>query len=485
MFSKNYLYPFFFGLVGIFAFAPFSIKPLIFVSYFYLINSLITTKKNFSQILSWGIGHWSFGMSWIIVSIYYYGETNIATSLIIYILLILLLTLVFTLPLLIINKILKWLNNSRKVYDVVFVSIALLISEWSRYYFLSGVPWLIPGNIFLDTYIQNSYPIFGVFFGSLIIYLFTSSFVFYNKNTQTLIVLILLSALTIFPENKINEDDNYDYQISIVQPASDPFLKYEENYFRLIENNIIELLSKVPKNTDLIILPEAELPYAINSVKFDLFLDKLSKSNELIMGVWLFDKNKLYNAIYNLDNKNLYKKQHLVPFGEYIPFLPKLRGLIQFFELPMSNVSHGGINQEKFSILDNIEVATPICFDIAFAKTVRKINKSSKIMINISNDTWFGNSIGPHQHLSITRIRALENNRWVIRATNDGISGIIDNKGTIVDILDKGKKGLLNGNVNLIDHQSIYNKFGYMIVGVISFIFILILFIMRICKNLY
>lgn len=203
------------------------------------------------------------------------------------------------------------------------------------------------------------------------------------------------------------------------------------------------------------------------------------------MGVWLFDKNKLYNAIYNLDNKNLYKKQHLVPFGEYIPFLPKLRGLIQFFELPMSNVSHGGINQEKFSILDNIEVATPICFDIAFAKTVRKINKSSKIMINISNDTWFGDSIGPHQHLSITRIRALENNRWVIRATNDGISGIIDNKGTIVDILDKGKKGLLNGNVNLVDHQSIYNKFGYMIVGVVSFIFILILFIMRICKNLY
>ena len=154
-----------------------------------------------------------------------------------------LLTLVFTLPLLIINKILKWLNNSRKVYDVVFVSIAFLISEWSRYYLLNGVPWLIPGNIFLDTYIQNSYPIFGVFFGSLIIYLFTSSFVFYNKNTQTLIVLILLSALTIFPENKINEDDNYDYQISIVQPASDPFLKYEENYFRLIENNIIELLS--------------------------------------------------------------------------------------------------------------------------------------------------------------------------------------------------------------------------------------------------
>ena len=485
MFFKNYLYPFFFGLVGIFAFAPFSIKPLIFVSYFYLINSLITTKKNFSQILSWGIGHWSFGMSWIIVSIYYYGETTIATSLIIYILLILLLTLVFTLPLLIINKILKWLNNSRKIYDVVFVTIAFLISEWSRYYFLNGVPWLIPGNIFLDTYIQNSYPIFGVFFGSLIIYLFTSSFVFYNKNTQTLIVLILLSALTIFPENKINEDDNYDYQVSIVQPASDPFLKYEENYFRLIENNIIELLSKVPKNTDLIILPEAELPYEINSVKFDLFLNKLSKSNELIMGVWLFDKNKLYNAIYNLDNKNLYKKQHLVPFGEYIPFLPKLRGLIQFFELPMSNVSHGGINQEKFSILDNIEVATPICFDIAFAKTVRKINKSSKIMVNISNDTWFGNSIGPHQHLSITRIRALENNRWVIRATNDGISGIIDNKGTIVDILDKGKKGLLNGNVNLIDHQSIYNKFGYMIVGVISFIFILILFIMRICKNVY
>ena len=89
MIIKSVLTPFLFGLVGIFAFAPFSIEFLIFVSYIYLINELISHKKaSFLRILLWGIGHWGFGMSWIIVSVYYYGETTIALSAFIYFLLI-------------------------------------------------------------------------------------------------------------------------------------------------------------------------------------------------------------------------------------------------------------------------------------------------------------------------------------------------------------------------------------------------------------
>ena len=155
------------------------------------------------------------------------------------------------------------------------------------------------------------------------------------------------------------------------------------------------------------------------------------------MGAWNYDENKLYNVIYSSKYTETYKKKHLVPFGEYIPFFERLRGIIKFFDLPMSNVSKGSNNQKNLNILNNVKVSTPICFDIAFSNTIRKMNKSSLLMINISNDTWFGNSIGPYQHLNLARIRSIENNRWTIRSTNDGISAIISNNGTIVNYLEK------------------------------------------------
>ena len=131
----------------------------------------------------------------------------------------------------------------------------------------------------------------------------------------------------------------------------------------------------------------------------------------------------------------------------------------------------------------NIAIASPICFDIAFSNTVRKMNKSSFLMINVSNDTWFGDSIGPYQHLSIARIRSIENNRWTIRATNDGISAIINNKGTIVDKLEKGKSGVLEGEVELINNNTLYNSYGYLFTYYFSFIILLIASFTKIWKK--
>ena len=98
------------------------------------------------------------------------------------------------------------------------------------------------------------------------------------------------------------------------------------------------------------------------------------------------------------------------------------------------------------------------------------MNKESLLIINISNDTWFGNSIGPHHHLEIARIRSIENDKWTIRATNDGYSALISNKGTIVSYLNKGEVGILEGYVNLSEPRSFYNEYGYIFSYVIIFI---------------
>ena len=478
----NFIIPALFGLIGIFAFAPFSIKFLIFISYGYLIHLLISNNNGvFWKVFCWGLGHWGLGMSWIIVSVYYYGETTIAMSSIIYILLVVILTLIFTSPLLILKSALSFTKINNNFFSVLFISSIFTISEFSRYFFLNGVPWLIPGNIFLDTISQNIYPIFGVTAASFFIYFMCALFIVYSNNKISYVsaAILIISLLPFSPADEIKDG----IKVSIVQPASDPFLKYEDNYYLKIEDNLNKLIDTVSKDSELVVLPEAELPYSQNSIRFIDFLKNTEISEKIILGVWKYEDAKLYNAIYSPRYNEAYKKIHLVPFGEYIPFIEGLRGIINFFDLPMSNVSHGSQLQENIRILDNIPISSPICFDIAFPNTVRKMNKSSLLMINVSNDTWFGNSIGPYHHLSIARVRSIENNRYTIRATNDGISAIISNKGTIVTLLDKGKSGILEGNVKLIKNSTFYSRNGHLFFIILSFIIVLIPFLKIIWKK--
>ena len=478
----NFIIPALFGLIGIFAFAPFSIKFLIFISYGYLIHLLISNNNGvFWKVFCWGLGHWGLGMSWIIVSVYYYGETTIAMSSIIYILLVVILTLIFTSPLLILKSALSFTKINNNFFSVLFISSIFTISEFSRYFFLNGVPWLIPGNIFLDTISQNIYPIFGVTAASFFIYFICALFIVYSNNKISYVsaAILIISLLPFSPADEIKDG----IKVSIVQPASDPFLKYEDNYYLKIEDNLNKLIDIVSKDSELVVLPEAELPYSQNSIRFIDFLKNTEISEKIILGVWKYEDAKLYNAIYSPRYNEAYKKIHLVPFGEYIPFIEGLRGIINFFDLPMSNVSHGSQLQENIRILDNIPISSPICFDIAFPNTVRKMNKSSLLMINVSNDTWFGNSIGPYHHLSIARVRSIENNRYTIRATNDGISAIISNKGTIVTLLDKGKSGILEGNVKLIKNSTFYSRNGHLFFIILSFIIVLIPFLKIIWKK--
>ena len=478
----NFIIPALFGLIGIFAFAPFSIKFLIFISYGYLIRLLISNNNGvFWKVFCWGLGHWGLGMSWIIVSVYYYGETTIAMSSIIYILLVVILTLIFTSPLLILKSALSFTKINNNFFSVLFISSIFAISEFSRYFFLNGVPWLIPGNIFLDTISQNIYPIFGVTAASFFIYFICALFIVYSNKKISYVsaAILIISLLPFSPADEIKDG----IKVSIVQPASDPFLKYEDNYYLKIEDNLNKLIDTVSKDSELVVLPEAELPYSQNSIRFIDFLKNTEISEKIILGVWKYDDAKLYNAIYSPRYNESYKKIHLVPFGEYIPFIEGLRGIINFFDLPMSNVSHGSQLQENIRILDNIPISSPICFDIAFPNTVRKMNKSSLLMINVSNDTWFGNSIGPYHHLSIARVRSIENNRYTIRATNDGISAIISNKGTIVTLLDKGKSGILEGNVKLIKNSTFYSRNGHLFFIILSFIIVLIPFLKIIWKK--
>ena len=487
---KQFLIPFFFGFIGIFAFSPFSIKPLIILSYSYLIRELVYRENSsLKKIIFWSFGHWGFGMSWLIVSVYYYGETSILISLIIFLLLILILTTFFSLPLSIFRFRLFSRNNVSQHIELLYISSILILSELSRYYLLNGVPWLIPGSVFLDTNTQYIYSIFGVAAGSMLIYLFASLIALYWGRNKNISYIIFLSSLILFiPVTLEKIEDRRDIYVSIIQPSSDPFLKYKNGYKNEIEQNILNLVERTSPKSEIVVLPEAELPYLMQSKDFTNFIKKIDTSNkEFISGVWSYKDEYLYNALININTSESYNKMHLVPFGEYIPFISSLRGIISFFDMPMSNVKHGNKNQQNIAIFQDktINFAPLICFDIAFSNTVRKSNKSSYFMINISNDTWFGKSIGPYHHLDITRIRAIENNKWIIRSTNDGFSAIITNNGTIVDIIEKGITGVINSGINIEKERSLYNIYGYFIPYLLSILIIVISAIMFKCRKIH
>ena len=156
---------------------------------------------------------------------------------------------------------------------------------------------------------------------------------------------------------------------------------------------------------------------------------------------------RYYNAITTLgDSQGEYRKQKLVPFGEYVPLQDLLRGLISFFDLPMSDFARGPSQQAPLSA-KGYKIAPYICYEVVYPEFAIELAAQSDLLLTISNDTWFGTSIGPMQHLQMAQMRALEAGRWMIRATNNGVSALIDPHGQITVTVPQFEQAVLRGSV--------------------------------------
>ena len=482
--AYNFLIPFIFGVIGVFAFAPFSIKFLIIPSYSYLVHLTFFTQNNhfIRKLILWTLGHWGIGVSWIIVSVYYYGNIGYISSFIVYIL-FLLLVLIFAVAPIKLFKIHQKYNSN--IYFITYIASALLLIELSRDFFFGGFPWLVPGTVSIDTLLSNILPVFGVAGASFLLYLGSASIAcFWDNSKKIALSLAAITTLLFIPYTADKDKYEESISIAIVQPSLDPKLKLKQIYKPLIEETLIKLSLNNTNNPELVIWPEAELPYAYKSQQYYQLKQRFGDSTELITGIWSFEDRELFNSLVNLKTDQIYKKQHLVPFGEYIPFKNLLNPILIYFEAPLSDISAGSSKQMPIRISNDLTIAPLICYDIVFGNDVRKAVKSSNIIINISNDSWFGKSLGPYQHLEISRIRALENNKWLLRATNDGFSAVIDNKGTIVDLLSKGNQGVINQDVGFTNTTTFYAVFGYYVPYLFALIYLFSVIIRTVWSNL-
>ena len=470
------------GALSTLAFSPFDIKLIILFTLVSLIYFTINSRNfidSCKYVFSWGLGYWISGTGWLIVSIYYYGNTNIIVSLIIIILMGVLLSVVFVTPFAAIRLIQL---NQNIIFNSMFLASCLITLELSRFFLLGGFPWLLPGLVFLDTFGQSTIPIFGVYGASYIIYFLASLIalsIFQQKNNYLFLGILCLSIFIPYQSNQ-KEVFNESLHISIIQPSLDPFQKFKEGSYVNIEDTLVNLTNR-NKDSDLIIWPESPLPYLDSNPRMVQLHSRIEEGLKILTGTWQYKGNELYNSMTILGTDQSYSKRHLVPFGEYVPFEGILRGLIEFFNMPMSSLSSGYSNQKLLEVKD-YRILGMICFDIAFPLSFIEEVRESDFIINISNDTWFGSSYGPYQHLQIVRARALEANKWVARATSDGISTIVDNKGTTVSILEKGERGLLNGTIYKTSNSSFFYRYGYLILPILSFIVMIAAIVLKLRK---
>ncbi len=249
--------------------------------------------------------------------------------------------------------------------------------------------------------------------------------------------------------------------------------------------NMMEMAIENAEVGEIIVFPETAIIFSQDEIKDWLaYIDHKAKQKQLTLITGIIEREedfKVRNRVLGLGTNNWhYDKVKLVPFGEFIPFENITGKLFDVLGLKLTNTVPGKIINYKKT--GNIRVSPSICYEIAFPELIRKTASDSNIFVTISNDTWFGRSYGPIQHLEIAQNRALEHRKAILRSTNSGISAFISNSGKILEKQGYFEDKMLNIEVNLYGGKTFYAKYGnlplYLTLSVI-FIINLILKIKR------
>ena len=469
------------GAVYTLAFAPFHYWLLTFASVAMLFL-LLSRAEERMLLTAWvfGLGKYGVGVSWIYVSIHQYGGVSplLAGSMVAVFVAFMAL---FCLPMGWFLGKLKALdhNISNSVLAMAFVATWVLM-EWMLTWFLTGFPWLFAGHSMLGTPLQGYAPVIGTLGISLVVVTITVAAMLSADSAQTSIVrlgmsgvVLVLVSLGFSLDRQVWTKPTGRYGAALVQGNIDQAIKWDADQ-RL--NNVRKhmQLSEEHWDADVLIWPEFALTlYGQDAVMVTDLLNRRGDVSHTNVVVGMPDvhwqdqeRYQVFNSAQGFGRASgKFAKHHLVPFGDYVPLQDYLRGLIEFFDLPMSNASRGARNQTNIVLTlsgqdQAVEVATGICYEIAYGDSLRRQAETSGLLLTISNDTWFGGSIGPHQHMQIAQMRALENGRWLLRATNNGASGIVNPRGEITAELPQFEANVLRGEFEVMKGRTPYSKLG-------------------------
>lgn len=467
------------------ALAPFNIvwlAPVAPLLFYLLLNS--APQRN-APLLGWvfGTGFFGAGISWVFVSIYEHSATPLPLAAALTSLFVMVLALLFMLQGWCWKR---WFNGRWGALS--FIGLWVL-GEWLRSWLLTGFPWLYLGYATLDSPLANWASFGGVWLNSLIVAIsgVLLAEILLEKRwairSSYLLMLIVPWALLPLIDQNWTESSGTPLKVTLIQADIDQ----EDKWDPLQRESILaryEALTLPHSGDDLIIWPETAIPAFFSRAADQLtpLLEQLNKDNTtLISGLPTSSRDpqsqrRLYhNSIAILSHGGgVYHKQRLVPFGEYVPMENQLRGMLEFFNLPMSSFSLPLAEQQALLPVQGYKMSAAICYEIAYPELVRKSSQQADLILTVSNDTWFGHSIAPDQHMQIARMRALESQRWIIRSTNNGVSGLINPQGNVVQQAPRYTQATLTGFVQPRQGLTPFQQYGSGPVLALCFLFCLL-----------
>lgn len=485
------------GILLPFAFAPFNYTFLAIISPSFLLALLLnsTPREAFWRGWWYGLGYFGVGVSWVYVSIHYYGDTPVFIAG--------MFTLLFAGFLGLFPAVqaycLQWFFPDNRTNGVIkatlYFPISWVLIEWVRSWILTGFPWLQLGHSQVSSYLSGFIPLVGVF-GVTMIVTFLSGllYVVCEKKQWKKKIVALFIFLSVFIIGAILERIQWTtpqagaLRVALVQGNIPQSLKWSSSELNHTLKVYPELSQPIWKTSDLVVWPEAAvtlpIPWSLT------YLNNLLKTIRpypvsLITGIPVQSQNswKYYNAMVMLSPiaVDVYYKRYLVPFGEYLPLEQWLKGIVGFFALPMSDFISGGNGSDVvLQNKHNVAVAPFICYEIAYPDAILTTVKHANLMVVISNDTWFGDSLAPWQHLQIAQFAALAAGRYLLFSTNDGITSVIDPQGHVVASAPRFREAVLQSKIFLMTGNTPWVVWGH---NYILVLLVLVLFIGRLLEK--
>jgi apolipoprotein N-acyltransferase len=486
-FFTLYIIPLILGSLTILSFEPFNltiINLIIFPFFFYLLvyinkrSKVIYRQKPYKKNLfifglAFGFGFYLSGISWITNSLTFDENFKILIPFAL-ILIPLFLSLFVGLTTLIIGPYLK-LNFP----SLLIFTTSLAFSDYLRSNVLTGFPWNLwaYSTIQINEILQitnliglYSYNLFVITIFTLpIIFLFKISKI--KKIVSFIVIFFIIFSLYIYGNYEVNKNKKSLESVKekIYVKVISPNFNLE---YGLTDQEIEKRFRKLIKYSDpdqgketLFVWPEGVFSgYSYNEILpfKDLILNNFSNKHYIVFGVNKLDpiSGKFYNSMLVINNKleiiQSYNKRKLVPFGEFLPF----ENIVSKLGLKKITEGHGsflkGENNNSL-VIEGIKILPLICYEIIFPDLIQKSDTNTNLIVNISEDGWFGNSIGPDQHFAKAIFRAIENNTFLLRSTNRGVSAIIDNKGNLIKKMNRNEAGNIEFEVPLVKSNKIKN----------------------------
>ena len=364
-----------------------------------------------------------------------------------------------------------WSLRNSALYHLLFCC-SWVFTEWLMSWIFTGLPWSVIGYALCvsDTLIQSAsvFGIFGLSFAA--IYVGSSLFSKQMLSTRIIVSTLICAALVTFGYHRLqtNQTELSEVKIRIVQPSIPQIDKWDSDIFWSNFSHQLSLSQK-DGDPDIILWSEAALtvPYYYKSI-YQGLMSVFTHDNQILIFGGVNDNGeagddyKIYSSMLALSSEGEilfdYHKSHLVPFGEYMPlaqYLPVKKLTPGILDYTPGN--HEIVHLQKL----NLYIQPLICYESIFPEEIRISNSKADVIINITNDAWYGNSSGPYQHFEISRMRSIENGLPMIRAGNNGISAIIDPLGRVLQKLDLNQIDILDGYIPLkLVLPTLYSEWG-------------------------